>query len=234
MTTVLSGPIPGELGSIYDLQWLSLYGNDLTGEIPPELAKLGSASKLERLFLQDNDLSEEIPEELGSLTSLTHLLLRGNNLGGEIPHELGNLPNLKWLYLSGNTFKGCIPERLRVLELHDLDDLDISFCDFDALAAIYDSAGGTSWQNNDNWMSDRPFSDWYGVTTDEIGRVTGLDLRSNELSGEIPTELEQSLQAGVAGAPTQRIDRGDTDRTGQPRQLESVGPTYKRVDRGDT
>ena len=185
----LSGPIPGELGSIYDLQWLSLYGNDLTGEIPPELAKLGSASKLERLFLQDNDLSEEIPEELGSLTSLTHLLLRGNNLGGEIPHELGNLPNLKWLYLSGNTFKGCIPERLRVLELHDLDDLDISFCDFDALAAIYDSAGGTSWQNNDNWMSDRPFSDWYGVTTDEIGRVTGLDLRSNELSGEIPTEL---------------------------------------------
>ena len=185
----LSGPIPGELGSIYDLQWLSLYGNDLTGEIPPELAKLGSASKLERLFLQDNDLSEEIPEELGSLTSLTHLLLRGNNLGGEIPHELGNLPNLKWLYLSGNTFKGCIPERLRVLELHDLDDLDISFCDFDVLAAIYDSAGGTSWQNNDNWMSDRPFSDWYGVTTDEIGRVTGLDLRSNELSGEIPTEL---------------------------------------------
>ena len=185
----LSGPIPGELGSIDDLQWLSLYGNDLTGEIPPELAKLGSASKLERLFLQDNDLSEEIPEELGSLTSLTHLLLRGNNLGGEIPHELGNLPNLKWLYLSGNTFKGCIPERLRVLELHDLDDLDISFCDFDALAAIYDSAGGTSWQNNDNWMSDRPFSDWYGVTTDEIGRVTGLGLHSNGLSGEIPTEL---------------------------------------------
>ena len=185
----LSGPIPGELGSIYDLQWLSLYGNDLTGEIPPELAKLGSASKLERLFLQDNDLSEEIPEELGSLTSLTHLLLRGNNLGGEIPHELGNLPNLKWLYLSGNTFTGCIPERLRVLELHDLDDLDISFCDFDALAAIYDSAGGTSWRNNANWMSDKPFSDWYGVTTDEIGRVTGLDLHSNELSGEIPTEL---------------------------------------------
>ena len=182
----LSGPIPGALGDIHDLERLSLYGNGLSGEIP---AGLGNASNLKHLLLQDNELSGEIPAELGTLTSLTHMVLNNNSLVGEIPHELGNLPNLEWLYLSGNSLTGCIPEQLRHVERHDFGELDNVICDFDALAALYDAADGDNWENNENWMSDRPVSEWYGVTTDEMGRVSVLDLRSNELSGEIPAEL---------------------------------------------
>ena len=34
-----------------------------------------------------------------------------------------------------------------------------------------------------------PISEWEGVTTDDNGRVTQLDLYGNELTGEIPAEL---------------------------------------------
>ena len=43
-----------------------------------------------------------------------------------------------------------------------------------ALVSIYESSGGDSWTRNDNWCSDKPLSDWYGVETDAWGHVTAL------------------------------------------------------------
>ena len=57
------------------------------------------------------------------------------------------------------------------------------------LAALYDATGGEDWRTSDGWLSDSPLDQWQRVTTDEDGRVTGLDLGSNQLSGEIPAEL---------------------------------------------
>ncbi len=61
--------------------------------------------------------------------------------------------------------------------------------DRDALVALYNATGGQNWNNYDNWSSEAPLGEWYGVTTDDNGRVVRLDLRSNWLEGEIPTEL---------------------------------------------
>ena len=58
-----------------------------------------------------------------------------------------------------------------------------------ALVALYDATDGPNWKNDANWLSDKPLHTWYGVTTDGRGRIIWLDLRRNELSGEIPTEL---------------------------------------------
>ena len=58
-----------------------------------------------------------------------------------------------------------------------------------ALVALYEATAGSSWINNTNWLSDRPLSQWHGVTSDEAGRVTKLHLSRNELSGPIPPEL---------------------------------------------
>ena len=58
-----------------------------------------------------------------------------------------------------------------------------------ALVALYNATDGPNWTDNDNWLSDRPIGDWYGVTTDAEGRVTELDLGENQMSGEIPSEL---------------------------------------------
>ena len=58
-----------------------------------------------------------------------------------------------------------------------------------ALVALYDATNGTSWSNNENWLSYAPFDEWYGVTADIDGRITGLHLHSNRLRGEIPAAL---------------------------------------------
>ena len=58
-----------------------------------------------------------------------------------------------------------------------------------ALIALYNATGGPNWLINNNWLSDVPISEWSGVTTDDNGRVTGLSLTDNGLTGEIPPEL---------------------------------------------
>ena len=61
--------------------------------------------------------------------------------------------------------------------------------DRETLVALYNATGGPNWTGNDNWLSDVPISKWQGVTTDDNGRVTELDLDASGLSGEIPPEL---------------------------------------------
>ena len=58
-----------------------------------------------------------------------------------------------------------------------------------ALVALYEATGGPNWENSRNWLSERPLSEWYGVSTDGDGRVIGLHLYENGLSGSIPAQL---------------------------------------------
>ena len=61
--------------------------------------------------------------------------------------------------------------------------------DRDALVALYNATDGANWAIKTTWLSNEPLGEWHGVTTDSDGRVTHLDLSSNQLSGEIPAEL---------------------------------------------
>ena len=63
--------------------------------------------------------------------------------------------------------------------------------DREALVAIYNATGGPNWARHENWLSDRPISEWHGVTTNSGGRVLGLDLSSNDLTGAFPIVLGQ-------------------------------------------
>ena len=47
--------------------------------------------------------------------------------------------------------------------------------------------GGEGWDQDDNWKSDEPLGEWYGVGTDD-GRVISLLLPDNGLSGKMPEE----------------------------------------------
>ena len=57
------------------------------------------------------------------------------------------------------------------------------------LDALYDATGGADWLTDTNWLTDAPLGDWHGVTVDEEGRVTALELSNNGLAGRIPFEL---------------------------------------------
>ena len=45
-----------------------------------------------------------------------------------------------------------------------------------ALVAVYRATGGDDWTENAKWLTDAPIGGWYGVETNEQGRVTGLRL----------------------------------------------------------
>lgn len=61
--------------------------------------------------------------------------------------------------------------------------------DREALIAFYNETGGPDWTNRSNWVSNTPIGTWYGVSADGDGRVVGLRLRDNNLSGSMPADL---------------------------------------------
>ena len=63
-----------------------------------------------------------------------------------------------------------------------------------ALVALYEATDGPNWNNNENWLSDRPLGEWYGVWTDAAGRVQRLDL-----GGRWDNESQQYIRHGLAG-----------------------------------
>ena len=207
----LTGEVPSELGDLANLEVLNLFESGrMTGEIPPEL---GSLANLEVLNLNGNTLTGEIPSKLGDLAKLTVLYLEGNGLTGEIPPELGNLANLEVLYLRDNGLTGVIPPafgdlpnlsqfnwdynaglcapgtRRFIVFAESLDEQAGPFCheaDAAVLRSVYHSTRGAAWTSSDGWLQPGPLADWYGLETDSVsGRVSGLDLSRNGLSGQL-------------------------------------------------
>ena len=72
----------------------------------------------------------------------------------------------------------------------------------EALGALYEALGGSMWTHSENWLTNAPLEEWYGVEVDSQGRVIGLRMAAwvdtedggrekigNGLSGSIPPEL---------------------------------------------
>ena len=188
----LSGSIPPELGNLTALAVLDLYNNELSGSIPPEL---GNLTRLRWLNLRRNQLSGSIPPELGNLIWLVSLNLYNNQLSGSIPPELGNLPRLESLNLGYNQLSGSIPPELgnlpRSVSLNLSGNQFVGTVGGDraALMALFSATDGPNWKSKWKWGTDAPLNEWDGVETDTNGRVVGLALDYNELSGSIPPEL---------------------------------------------
>ncbi|CAM9892920.1 unnamed protein product, partial [Laminaria digitata] len=45
------------------------------------------------------------------------------------------------------------------------------------------------WKVKDGWISSRPMAEWQGVTTNVEGRVIGLNLKENYLTGMIQHDI---------------------------------------------
>lgn len=58
-----------------------------------------------------------------------------------------------------------------------------------ALTDLYNSTRGKNWKRNDNWCSDKPLGEWYGLSVNDKGQVIGIDLNDNGLNGTIPESI---------------------------------------------
>ncbi len=67
--------------------------------------------------------------------------------------------------------------------------VNVDSTDRGILAAFYHAAGGPSWRHSDNWLTDAPLSEWYGVEARADDRVTSLELRENGAVGSLAPEI---------------------------------------------
>ena len=168
------------------------------------------------LTLRDNNLSGTLPVALGDLTALQSLELGENGLTGSLPAALSNLVNLQRLVLSHNAdLSGPLPLKLTSLvNLTHFNFYDTGLCappdrafqewldsveyvrgghcptpERAELVALYQATGGDDWRHRAKWLTDKRLGEWRGVTVDADGRVIGLSLIDNNLTGAIPTQL---------------------------------------------
>ena len=181
----LTGTIPAdEWDGLDNLVWLSLYDNDLTGGIPTELTGL---AKLKRLYLHENrNLGGTIPAELGTMSSLTHLLLLRTGLSGPIPEALGDLSNLEWLALYNNNLSGDIPSVLgRLTKLQRL------YLHYNGLTGEIPSELGDLGALTNLWLNDNQLT---GTIPSQLGGLSNLErwrLRNNGFTGCVPAGLAE-------------------------------------------
>lgn len=75
----------------------------------------------------------------------------------------------------------------------------------EALIAIYKALDGDNWTNNENWCSNNPLNEWYGVRTNEQGFVNMIELSSNKLKGIFPKELNNLVFLENLGIVNNRV-----------------------------
>ncbi|KAL3513123.1 hypothetical protein ACH5RR_025840 [Cinchona calisaya] len=101
--------------------YLQLSGNQLSGEVPPEI---GNMRNFSMLHLGINQFYGKLPSEI-ELIRLVVLNITQNNFSGEIPTEIGSIKCLQNLDLSYNNFSGTFPASFS--SLSDLSKFNISY-----------------------------------------------------------------------------------------------------------
>ena len=192
-----------ESGQVTDLD---LSANQLSGEIP---AELGILSRLELLYISDNNLTGALPQSLTGISGLETFHFHNN------PGLCAPIDETFQAWLSGIAKvrgSSCAPE----------DSLE----DRQVLVKLYDALDGENWTNNSNWLTERPIREWHGVTNDASGRVSGLLLDGNELTGELPAELGSLSNL-------QRLELGNNKLSGEiPTELGSLS-NVQRLELGN-
>ena len=153
-----------------------------------------SLGQVVALDLARNGLMGRLPANLGSLAGMTTLRVGGNALSGPLPRSLAQLSLVEFHYADTHLCAPAVASfRVWLNGIASLEGTGVECAppsDREILVALYEATDGPNWTRSDNWLTDAPLEDWYGVwATDARGRVTGLSLSDNELAGPIPAEL---------------------------------------------
>ena len=151
-------------------------------------------SRVTAIDLSENALSGQLPEDLGSLAFLTELRVHGNAaLSGPIPASLSAL-GIQTLHYGGTMLCTVRDEGFQAwLNAIPTREGEFLACNEERsdLMKLYEAMGGESWVESANWGTDAPLENWYGIAVDDAtGRVTTINLNRNNLSGEVPPEIQ--------------------------------------------
>ncbi|CAI5499536.1 unnamed protein product [Closterium sp. Naga37s-1] len=178
----IKGSIPTSIGTLQELQFLDLSGNQLTGPLPSFFAQPGVMNQLD---LSNNQLSGSIPAIFSRFGGLLQLRLNDNQLSGTIPEDmLAVIGNINILLLHNNQLTGSIPARISNLE--PLQFLDLSGNQLDGNVPV-----GLSLLTNLQLLKIGK-NQITGVVPSQLAFLTRLNylyLNDNSLSGSFPTAM---------------------------------------------
>ncbi|CDP08227.1 unnamed protein product [Coffea canephora] len=207
-----TGPIPDALGDLRLLQYLVLFGNNLTSDpTSTELSFITSLTKCKNLVyleLGANSLNGLLPASIGNLSAtLQKLYIYSSEIKGTIPSQTGKLTNLLLLDLQSNHLTGGIPTAFKDLQSmqtlavgdNNLNGTLDNLCNLQRLAYVYLTANRFSGSipecfgnmtslreldlGNNFLVSAIPNSFW------NLKDLLQLNLSSNSLNGSLPLEV---------------------------------------------
>uniref|UniRef100_M8BEM7 non-specific serine/threonine protein kinase n=1 Tax=Aegilops tauschii TaxID=37682 RepID=M8BEM7_AEGTA len=203
------GHVPEEIGTLMDLKYLQLDGNNLSGPLPPELCAGGMLKRLTafgnnlkgplplsllnckslvRVRLESNQIEEDI-SEMGVYPNLVYMDMSSNKLFGQLSYHWGGCHNLTMLRISNNNLTGEIPTSLG--QLSQLGILDLSS---NKLEGEIPSALGNLRELFNLSLAENLF---HGSIPREIGAMSSLellDLSSNNLNGLAQDSIKNCLR----------------------------------------
>ena len=111
----LNGTLPAELGSLMQLQQLTLNANPFTGQLPAAWGAHGTFPELFALECYDTNIAGSLPDAWGSIQAfqeLRILYLHSNNIAGALPDvwaQKGSFPSLLGLAIRNTLLTGTMP-----------------------------------------------------------------------------------------------------------------------------
>ncbi|XP_024630537.1 receptor-like protein EIX1 [Medicago truncatula] len=179
----LWGKIPISMGALVNMEALVLRNNSLSGQLPSSLKNF--SNKLAMLDLGENMFQGPLPSWIGdNLRQLVILSLRFNNFNGSLPSNLCYLTKLHVLDMSLNNLSGGIPTCVNNLTsmaqdtMSSTDHMYTLIINHVYYSRPYGFDISLIWKGVDQWYKN----------ADKFLKT--IDLSSNHLTGEIPTEME--------------------------------------------
>uniref|UniRef100_A0A0D3GDL9 non-specific serine/threonine protein kinase n=2 Tax=Oryza TaxID=4527 RepID=A0A0D3GDL9_9ORYZ len=231
----LAGDIPEAVFcNCSGLTFIGMSGNSLTGGIPLRPRCRGLPA-LRQLSLFGNALSGVIPPALSNCTALRWLLLQDNSLSGELPPEtFGNMPSLVFLYLSHNHFSSgdgntnLEPFFSSLVNCTGLLELGVASAgvggEIPAIIGNVSSANLSSLFLSGNEIA--------GKIPPAIGNLlnlTELCLFGNILEGPIPPEILRPPRLALLDLSNNRIVGEIPRSVGESRRLETINLSQNKL-----
>lgn len=183
---------------------ISIAGVDVRGNRNEHFQGSGKISFSDKppVFIMDDDAEPSVPFIDASGVSIKDgldifvycppmIFEEGLTLRVHFYDENGNRKSLNKSTQKSITVSRAVMKSFAVVDVDDMisQELEELSRERDALVALYNACAGYGWLNKDNWCSDLPLDQWYGITTDLDGHVSEINLISNNLMGEIPAAL---------------------------------------------
>ncbi|ONI23057.1 hypothetical protein PRUPE_2G167600 [Prunus persica] len=219
-----SGKIPTTIGSLFKIETLKLRNNSFAGELP---SSLKNCTSLEVIDLGNNKLSGPIPTWLGvSFKNLVILMLSFNNFNGSMPPQLCHLVHVQILDFSMNNISGSIPKCLNNLTaLSQKGNSSLTSTHYYRKENDKIVFPGNSYEDDATFIWKGRMSTYKSI----LGLVKRIDLSSNRLTGEIPSEITYLVELVSLNLSRNQLTGQITPEIGNLQSLDSLDLSRNRI-----